>query len=119
MYGTAFTSMFASNPFSGEPLPIWTANFVVTGYGTGAIMSVPAHDERDFEFAQTYGLPIPRVIKLVGSTDADDAPVAAPFTAKDETGVLINSGQFNGLTVPEALKAMTEHAQMTPRHKLP
>ena len=105
------TGMFVINPFSGEQLPVWTANFVLTGYGTGAIMSVPAHDERDFEFAQKYSLPIPRVIKLVGSTEADDAPVEAAFTAKDETGVLINSGQFNGLTVPAALKAMTEYAE--------
>src|SRR5581483_1184472 len=96
------TGLFVINPFNGEKLPVWTANFVVTGYGTGVVGSVPAHDERDFEFSQQYGLPIRRVIKLVGSTEADDAPVEVPFTAKDETGVLINSGQFNGLTVPAA-----------------
>jgi leucyl-tRNA synthetase len=106
-----FTGWYAINPFNHEELPIWTANFVVTGYGTGAIMSVPAHDERDFEFSQKYAIPIRRVIKLVGSTEADDAPVEAAFTAKDETGVLVNSGQFNGLTVPEAIKAMTEYAE--------
>ena len=83
---------------------------MVTGYGTGAIMVVPAHDERDFEFSKKYGLPIPRVIKLVGSTEADDAPVEAPFTAKDETGELINSGPFNGMKVPEAIEAMTAYA---------
>jgi leucyl-tRNA synthetase len=106
-----FTGLWAVNPFNGERLPVWTANFVVMGYGTGAIMSVPAHDERDFEFSQKYSLPIRRVIKMVGSTEPDDAPVEAAFTAKDETGVLINSGQFNGLTVPEAIKAMTEFAE--------
>src|SRR5581483_6837577 len=105
------TGLFVINPFNGEKLPVWTANFVVTGYGTGVVGSVPAHDERDFEFSQKYGLPIRRVIKLVGSTEADDAPVEVPFTAKDETGVLINSGQFNGLTVPAALKAMTAFAE--------
>ncbi|MBO0719268.1 MAG: leucine--tRNA ligase [Blastocatellia bacterium] len=104
------TGQFAVNPFNDERVPVWTANFVLTGYGTGAIMAVPAHDERDFEFAQKYGLPVRRVIKLKGSTEADDAPVAAPFTAKDETGMLINSGRFNGLTVPAAIKAMTEEA---------
>jgi leucyl-tRNA synthetase len=104
------TGMFAINPFSGEQLPIWTANFVLTGYGTGAIMSVPAHDERDFEFAEKYGLPIKRVIKLANSNEPDDAPVEAAFTAKDETGVLINSGRFSGLSVPEAIAAMTEYA---------
>ncbi|MCI0338720.1 MAG: leucine--tRNA ligase [Acidobacteria bacterium] len=104
------TGQFVSNPFNGERLPVWTANFVVTGYGTGAIMAVPAHDERDFEFSQKHGLPIPRVIKLAGSTDADDAPVEAAFTTKDETGVLINSGRFNGMTVPAAIGSMTQYA---------
>jgi leucyl-tRNA synthetase len=104
------TGQFAINPFSGESLPIWTANFVLTGYGTGAIMAVPAHDERDFEFSNKYGLPIRRVIKLIGSTEADDAPVEAPFTVKDETGVLINSGSFSGLTVPAAIRTMTDEA---------
>ncbi len=105
------TGQFVINPFSGEKLPVWTANFVVTGYGAGALMAVPAHDERDFEFSQKYGLPIRRVIKLVGSSEPDDAPVEAAFTAKDETGVLINSGQFNGMTVPAAIEAMTRYAE--------
>ncbi|HEY9435670.1 MAG TPA: leucine--tRNA ligase [Blastocatellia bacterium] len=104
------TGLFVINPFNGEKLPIWTANFVVTGYGTGVVGVVPAHDERDFEFSKKYGLPIPRVIKLVGSTEADDATVEAPFTAKDETGELINSGPFNGMKVPEAIEAMTAYA---------
>ncbi len=104
------TGHFVINPFNGRKLPVWTANFVVTGYGTGAIMAVPAHDERDFEFSQKYGLPIPRVIKLAGSTEPDDAPVEAAFTAKDDTGELINSGRFNGLKVPAAITAMTDYA---------
>src|SRR5262249_28425705 len=99
------------NPFSGEKLPVWTANFVLTGYGTGAIMAVPAHDERDFEFSMKYGLPIRRVIKLVGSTVADDAPVEESFTTKDETGVLVNSRPFNGMTVPKAIEEMTAYAE--------
>jgi leucyl-tRNA synthetase len=102
--------LFVINPFNGEKLPVWTANFVLTGYGTGAIMAVPAHDERDFEFSKKYGLPIPRVIKLIGSTELDDAPVEAAFTAKDETGELINSGPFSGMKVPEAIEAMTAFA---------
>lgn len=104
------TGLLAINPFNGAQLPIWTANFVLTGYGTGAIMAVPAHDERDFEFAQKYNLPVPRVIKLADSTEADDAPVESAFTAKDETGVLINSGQWSGMAVPAAIEAMTAHA---------
>ena len=59
-------------------------------------MAVPAHDERDFEFSVKYGLPIRRVIKLAGSTSPDDGPVEKAFTAKDKTGVLINSGDFSG-----------------------
>ncbi len=104
------TGLSVINPFSGEKLPVWTANFVLTGYGTGAIMAVPAHDERDFEFSKKYGLPIPRVIKLIGSSEPDDAPVEAAFTAKDETGELINSGPFSGMKVPEAIEAMTAFA---------
>src|SRR5262245_55740727 len=92
-------------------MPVWTANFVLTGYGTGAIMAVPAHDERDFEFSKKYGLPIRRVIKLAGSTEPDDAPVEAAFTAKDETGALINSRPFDGMAVPQAIEAMTAYAE--------
>ncbi len=105
------TGLFAVNPFNGQRLPIWTANFVLTGYGTGAIMAVPAHDERDFEFCQKYGLPIPRVIKLAGSTESDDAPVEAAFTNKNDSAVVINSGKFSGLKVPDAIQAMTEYAE--------
>ncbi|MBX3277412.1 MAG: leucine--tRNA ligase [Acidobacteria bacterium] len=105
------TGFFVVNPFSGEHLPVWTANFVLTGYGTGAIMSVPAHDERDFEFSRKYSLPIRRVIKLSGASEPDDAPVEAPFTAKDDSGVLINSGPYTGLAVPEAIADMTAYAE--------
>jgi leucyl-tRNA synthetase len=105
------TGLFAVNPFNGERLPIWTANFVLTGYGTGAIMAVPAHDERDFEFCTKYGLPIPRVIKLADSTEADDAPVTEAFTNKDDSAVVINSGKFSGMKVPDAIKAMIEYAE--------
>lgn len=105
------TGLVAVNPFNGIALPIWTANFVLTGYGTGAIMAVPAHDERDFEFCQKYGLPIPRVIKLADSTEPDDAPVTEAFTNKDDSAVVINSGKFSGLKVPDAIKAMTEYAE--------
>lgn len=105
------TGFFVVNPFSGEPLPVWTANFVLTGYGTGAIMSVPAHDERDFEFSRKYSLPIRRVIKLAGSSEPDDAPVEAPFTAKDDSGVLINSGPYSGQSVPAAIAEMTAYAE--------
>jgi leucyl-tRNA synthetase len=94
-----FTGKTAVNPFTEEEIPIWLGNFVLPQYGTGAIMSVPAHDERDFAFAQQYGLPIRAVI--VPATG--DAP-ELPFTFKDESGVASNSGPIDGLPVPKAIE---------------
>src|SRR6202044_2751689 len=85
------THHFAINPFNGERVPIWIANYILMDYGTGAIMSVPAHDERDYEFAQKYGLPVRRVIAL--NVDTED--LALPFTAEDDA-VLIDSGEWTG-----------------------
>jgi leucyl-tRNA synthetase len=93
------TGHFAINPYSGEMVPIWVANYVLSDYGTAAIMSVPAHDERDFEFATKYAIPIRRVI---GPSDANAEEPALPFTTKD--GLVINSGGFNGLGYEEAVK---------------
>jgi len=93
------TGKTAINPFTGEEIPIWLGNFVLPQYGTGALMAVPAHDERDFEFAKQYGLPIRNVIKLTSGEHAD-----APFTAKDDTGVIFDSGPITGLTVPKAIE---------------
>jgi leucyl-tRNA synthetase len=96
------TGAFAINPFNGERTPIWIGNFVLMGYGTGAIMAVPAHDERDFEFCTKYGIPI---VPVVGPVSGD-TPVL-PFT---EYGVSINSGEFTGLPTAEARKKMAAHA---------
>jgi leucyl-tRNA synthetase len=93
------TGHFAINPYSGEMVPIWVANYVLSDYGTGAIMSVPAHDERDFEFATKYAIPIRRVI---APADANAEDPELPFTIKD--GVVINSGEFDGLGYEEAVK---------------
>jgi leucyl-tRNA synthetase len=93
------TGHFAINPYNEELVPIWIANYILADYGTGAIMSVPGHDERDFEFATKYGLEIRRVI-APGKTGAEEP--ALPFTT--EEGVLINSGEFNGLTCQQAQK---------------
>ena len=90
------TGHFAINPYNGERVPIWIANYILADYGTGAIMSVPAHDERDFEFAMKYGLPIQQVIHPEDKSMA----VVLPFVS--EEGVLVNSGEFNGLTCTEA-----------------
>ena len=99
------TGYFAINPYNGERVPAWVANYVLMDYGTGAIMSVPAHDERDFEFAKKYAIPIRRVI--APADPAAEEP-AFPFTTED--GVLINSGEFNGLTCVEAQKKLTDIA---------
>jgi leucyl-tRNA synthetase len=89
----------AINPVNGERIPIWIADYVLASYGTGAIMAVPAHDERDFAFARRFDLPIPRVI--AGPGDADDAPLAEPYVSKAETDRMVNSGDYSGLPVPE------------------
>src|SRR5262249_52782282 len=88
-----FLGRYATNPFSGERLPLWVGNFVLMGYGTGAIMSVPAHDQRDFDFARKYGLPVRVVIQPEGER-LDGETLAAPY---EGPGRLVNSGPFDGL----------------------
>ncbi|HEV7239808.1 MAG TPA: leucine--tRNA ligase [Thermoanaerobaculia bacterium] len=97
-----FTGKTAINPFTEEEIPIWLGNFVLPQYGTGALMAVPAHDERDFEFAKQYDLPIRAVIRL---TTGD---TTLPFTAKDDTGIAIDSGPITGLTVPKAIERIIQ-----------
>ncbi|MBI3773502.1 MAG: leucine--tRNA ligase [Gammaproteobacteria bacterium] len=95
------TGFNAIHPITGEPVPVWVANFVLMGYGTGAVMSVPAHDQRDFEFAKKFGLPIKQVI-----TTAGDAKILLNKEAFTEKGMLINSGEFTGLTSAAAFEAI-------------
>ncbi len=102
-----FTGHYATHPFSGEKVPIWIGNFVLMGYGTGAIMAVPAHDERDFEFCQTYHIPIVPVIRP-DDGPLSGVPVKEPFT---EYGIVENSGQWSGLTSRDARKKMAAHAK--------
>ncbi len=94
-----FLGSHAVNPVDGERIPIWIADYVLSGYGTGAIMAVPAHDERDFAFAQRFGLPIRRVIAAPG--DADDAPLPDAYVSKATTDRLVDSGSYSGLPMPE------------------
>ena len=106
-----FTGRYAKNPFNQEPLPIWVANYILMDYGTGAIMSVPAHDDRDYDFAKKYKLPI-RVVVLPTSTgDGDETVMDPPLPFVTEDGLVVNSGQFSGLTSQQALKAMAEFAE--------
>jgi leucyl-tRNA synthetase len=92
-----FTGSFAVNPATQQPIPIWIADYVLMEYGTGAIMAVPGHDERDFEFSTVFNLPIVRVVAPKGS---HENTLSAPFT-DTERAILVNSGQFNGLPVEE------------------
>src|SRR5215470_1079124 len=105
------TGRFAINPYNGERVPIWVANYIVMDYGTGAIMSVPAHDERDHEFAKKYRIEIRQVIqpRPGGDVPTDFDVQQAPFTTHD--GVLINSGQFNGLSCDDAIQKMAAFAE--------
>jgi leucyl-tRNA synthetase len=92
-----FTGSFAINPVNGERIPIWIADYVLAGYGTGAIMAVPAHDERDFEFAQKFGLPIRRVIAGPEVSDADVAvPLEVAYIAHGDSDRMVNSGPHSG-----------------------
>jgi leucyl-tRNA synthetase len=104
------THHFAVNPYNGEKLPVWIANYIVMDYGTGAIMSVPAHDERDYEFARKYALEV-RIVIVPSPDDLDETvtePVP-PFT--DLKGSLVNSGPFSGLTCQEAIAQMSAYAE--------
>ena len=97
----------AIHPLSGKPVPIWVANFVLLGYGTGAVMAVPAHDERDYEFARAYGLPVVQVIKPMGSEKAD-----LQSAAYTRAGVLINSGKYDGLESSAAFTAIANDLEV-------
>lgn len=106
------TGFKAINPFSGEEIPIWVANYVLIEYGTGAVMSVPAHDERDFEFAKKYGLPIRQVISEPHMEHAHHTMQALALEqAFSDYGVLVHSDYWNGKTSGDAKKEMTEWAE--------
>ena len=96
-----FTGLEAINPFTGEPIPIWVSDYVLANYGTGVIMAVPAHDDRDFAFASTFNLPIVPVVKPANSEL--ELPLKESFNAKD--GICFNSGFLDGLPVKDAIQA--------------
>lgn len=99
-----FTGAYAINPFTGQEIPIWIADYVLAGYGTGAVMAVPSSDTRDYAFAKHFGLPIVQV------QEGPHTDISKPdFDAK--AGTMINSGFLNGLTVPEAIKAAIAHVE--------
>ena len=103
-----FTGKTAINPFTEEEIPIWLGNFVLPQYGTGAIMSVPAHDQRDFEFAKQYGIPMRVVVKPASGDAPSVDDFVEAYTAKDEASVAVNSGLLDGLTTPKAIERIAE-----------
>jgi leucyl-tRNA synthetase len=105
-----FTGSHASNPFSGEKIPIWVGNFVLMEYGTGAVMCVPAHDQRDLEFCRKYGLPIRVVVQPLEGEPLVPEKMTASFD-EHEQGKLVNSGAYNGLSPEEAIAKMTAFAE--------
>ena len=100
-----FTGLVAANPATDEPIPVWVADYVLMEYGTGAIMVVPAHDRRDFEFAQRFGLAIRQV---VAPAEGEEAAEGDAFVEHSENEVLVNSGQFDGMSAPEGARAIVE-----------
>ena len=99
-----FTGRYATNPVTGQPIPIWVADYVLMEYGTGAIMAVPAHDERDHAFAERYSLPI---VQVVAPEDGESVAGEA-FVAHSDHERLVNSGQFTGLSAPEGKAAIVD-----------
>ncbi len=109
-----FTGKYCINPFTGERMEIWVANFVLAEYGTGAVMGVPAHDQRDFEFARKYGLPVRVVIQP--PKEDPECPDLDPETmteARPEPGVMVNSGQFNGMPNENGKAAVADWLEET------
>ena len=102
-----FTGRHVINPVNGEAIPVWVADYVLMEYGTGAIMAVPAHDERDFEFAQAYELPVRRVVAPRDGEAADEQA----YTAHTEDEVLVNSDRFTGMSAVEGKRAIIEWLQ--------
>ncbi len=105
-----FTGSYATNPVNGEKVPVWVADYVIASYGTGFVMAVPAHDERDFDFASKYNLPIKRVIN-----DKNNEPQPLPFC---EHGILTDSAEFTGLSTKDAILGIVEKLSKEGKGKL-
>ena len=105
-----FTGRWVINPFNGERMPIWVGNFVLIQYGTGALMAVPAHDQRDFEFCRKYGLPVRVVVQPSDAEPLDGNTMKAPFE-DNQDGTLVNSGPYNGLSPEDGATKMIAAAE--------
>lgn len=104
-----FTGSYAINPFTNNPIPIWISEYVLAGYGTGAIMAVPAHDSRDFLFAKTFGLPIVQTVIRPGETPSDPSTWSESYDSKE--GIVINSDIINGLDVKSAISTINNFVE--------
>jgi leucyl-tRNA synthetase len=103
-----FTGGYVTNPVSGEKVPVWISDYVLMSYGSGAVMGVPAHDQRDFEFARKFGLPIREVIRPEGEESSDPATWTQ---AKEALGVMVNSGSFNGTPADRAIAEIIRYVE--------
>jgi leucyl-tRNA synthetase len=103
-----FTGCYAINPFNGEKIQLWVADYVLAGYGTGAVMAVPAHDQRDFEFARKYDVPIKVVIKTADGMELKPGEMTEAYT---DYGEMVNSGSFNGTQGDKAVPEVTKYAE--------
>jgi len=101
----AFTGFYVVNPLNGRKLPIWVSDFVLAGFGTGAVVGVPGHDMRDFEFAKEFNLPVERVV--IGA-DGDESSITKPDQVQESTGKMINSGPLDGLDIHDAIEKMKD-----------
>jgi leucyl-tRNA synthetase len=108
-----FTGSYATNPATGEPIPIWTADYVLASYGTGAIMAVPVHDERDFAFALAFGLPLKTVVRPAKGEPQGEKGLfgGVEYVCMTDEGVAVNSGFLDGLPTPAAKAKMLEHVE--------
>ncbi|HWS83464.1 MAG TPA: leucine--tRNA ligase, partial [Ktedonobacteraceae bacterium] len=103
-----FTGSYVTNPVNGEKVPVWISDYVLMSYGSGAIMGVPAHDQRDFEFAHKFGIPIREVIRPEDEQPSDPATWTQ---AKEALGVMVNSGPFNGTPAEQAIAEVTQYVE--------
>lgn len=103
-----FTGYYAINNLTGYKMPVWVSDFVLGGFGTGAVVGVPGHDKRDFEFAQTFNIPI---IRVVIGADNDDSPITRIEQVQEETGRMVNSDFLNGLDIHEATEKIMDHME--------
>ncbi|MDX6397617.1 MAG: leucyl-tRNA synthetase [Gaiellaceae bacterium] len=104
-----FTDLHAINPVNGERVPVYVADYVLTDYGTGAVMAVPGHDQRDFDFAQAFDLPVRQVIRPA------EGEVELPYVSHSDSDVLVNSGEFDGLPAPEGGRRIVERLEQEGR----